>query len=236
MANQEEITQYNILQSLENGEQTSQRQLSSQLGINVASINFALKKLTKRGLVKMLGVNPRRIRYILTPKGITEKTQLAYKFFDRNFHFYKAVRKDVENKIDSIPFNGKNSVGLIDALKLKGHTPTQALQKAVRYVMGTPSSRQQADATSVQPRVSKEQVEEIAEQADKAVQRKTAAVKRNAEVAGKQPPSLNKAGENHDAAGGTLDAKKVAQMPYEDFVKLDDKTLARMRGDEFAGA
>jgi len=112
MANQEEITQYNILQSLENGEQISQRQLSSQLGINVASINFALKKLTKRGFVKMLGVNPRRMQYILTPKGIAEKTQLAYKFFDRNFHFYKAVRKDVEDKIGSIQFNDKKRVAL----------------------------------------------------------------------------------------------------------------------------
>jgi len=112
MSDQEEITQYNILQLIENGERISQRQLSLQLGINVASINFALKKLTKKGLVKMSGVNPRRIRYILTPKGITEKTQLAYKFFDRNFHFYKAVRKDVENKIDSLPFHGKNSVAI----------------------------------------------------------------------------------------------------------------------------
>src|SRR3970040_934257 len=112
MANEEEITQYNILQSIENGEQMSQRQLSSQLGINVASINFALKKLTKRGFVKMLGANPRRMRYILTPKGIAEKTQIAYKFFDRNFHFYKAVRKDVEDKIDSIPFNDKKRVVL----------------------------------------------------------------------------------------------------------------------------
>lgn len=112
MANQEEITQYNILQSLENGDQISQRQLSSQLGINVASINFALKKLTKRGLVKMLGVNPRRMRYILTPKGIAEKTQIAYKFFDRNFHFYKAVRKDVESKINSISFNDRNRIAL----------------------------------------------------------------------------------------------------------------------------
>lgn len=112
MANQEEITQYNILQSIENGEQISQRQLSSQLGINVASINFALKKLTKRGLVKMLGANPRRMRYILTPKGIAEKTQIAYKFFDRNFHFYKAVRKDVEDKISGIPFNDKKRVAL----------------------------------------------------------------------------------------------------------------------------
>ncbi|HHT9160154.1 MAG TPA: winged helix-turn-helix transcriptional regulator [Candidatus Brocadiaceae bacterium] len=112
MANQEEITQYNILQSIENGEQISQRQLSSQLGINVASINFAIKKLTKRGFVKMLGANPRRMRYILTPKGITEKTQIAYKFFDRNFHFYKAVRKDVEDKINNISFNDRNRIAL----------------------------------------------------------------------------------------------------------------------------
>jgi predicted ArsR family transcriptional regulator len=118
MANQEEITQYNILQSIENGEQISQRQLSSQLGINVASINFALKKLTKRGFVKMLGANPRKMRYILTTKGITEKTQLAYKFFDRNFHFYKAVRKDVENKINSIAFDGKNRVAIYGATDL----------------------------------------------------------------------------------------------------------------------
>ncbi len=122
MANQEEITRYNILQSLENGDQISQRQLSSQLGINVASVNFALKKLTKRGFVKMLGANPRRIQYILTPKGIAEKTQLAYKFFDRNFHFYKVVRKDVESKIDSIPFHGRKRIaiyGVTDLLELE---------------------------------------------------------------------------------------------------------------------
>src|SRR3989338_7870941 len=112
LAHQEDLTHSHILQSIENGEQISQRQLSSQMGINVASINFALKKLTKRGLVKMLGVNSRRMKYILTPKGIAEKTQRAYKFFDRNFHFYKAVRKDVENKINSISFNDKKRVAL----------------------------------------------------------------------------------------------------------------------------
>ncbi|MDR4508406.1 MAG: winged helix-turn-helix transcriptional regulator [Candidatus Brocadiaceae bacterium] len=112
MINKEEITQYNILESIERGEQISQRQLSSQLGINVASINFALKKLTKSGLVKMLGANSRRIQYILTPKGIAEKTQLAYKFFDRSFHFYKAVREDVENKINTIPFNENDRIAI----------------------------------------------------------------------------------------------------------------------------
>jgi predicted ArsR family transcriptional regulator len=112
MSNQKEVTQYNILHLIENKKHISQRQLSSQLGINVASINFALKKLTKNGLVKMLGTSPRKMQYILTSKGISEKTQLAYKLFDKNFHFYKAVRKDLENKINSIPFHGQNRVAL----------------------------------------------------------------------------------------------------------------------------
>lgn len=112
MANDEEITQYNILEKLSDSDRISQRQLSSQLGINVASINFAIKKLTKRGLIKVLGTNPRKIRYILTSKGITEKTQIAYNFLNRNFRFYKAVRKDVESKIQEIPFNGQTRVAL----------------------------------------------------------------------------------------------------------------------------
>ena len=69
-----------------------------------------------------------------------------------------------------------------------------------------------------------------------AATRKAEAVKRNTEVAGKQPPSTAKVGANHDAAGGTLDAKAVIKMPYEQFKKLDDATLSKMRGDEFVGA
>jgi hypothetical protein len=47
----------------------------------------------------MVGVNPRRIRYYITPEGITRKTQLAYRFFGQNFHFYKEIRSDIESRI-----------------------------------------------------------------------------------------------------------------------------------------
>ncbi len=67
--------------------------------LNVASVNFALQRLIKRGFIKMVGVNPRRIKYHITPKGLREKTQLAYRFFGRNIHFYKEVRNDIEARI-----------------------------------------------------------------------------------------------------------------------------------------
>ncbi len=67
--------------------------------LNVASVNFALQRLIKKGLIRMVGVNPRRIKYHITPKGLREKTQLAYRFFGRNIHFYKEVRNDIEDRI-----------------------------------------------------------------------------------------------------------------------------------------
>ncbi len=88
-----------ILKTIERDSSVSQRKLSSQMELNVASVNFALKNLVKKGFVTMVGENPRRTKYYVTPKGLREKTHLAYKFFGRNIHFYKEIRHDIEARI-----------------------------------------------------------------------------------------------------------------------------------------
>ena len=103
-----ELTDYNILKTIESDSSVSQRGLSSQMQINVASVNFALKRLIKKGFIRMVGVNPRRIKYFVTPEGVREKTQLAYRFFGRNLHFYKEVRCDIEARIAKAT-NGKET-------------------------------------------------------------------------------------------------------------------------------
>jgi ribosomal protein S25 len=104
----EELTDYNILKTIESDSTVSQRRLSSQMEINVASVNFALKRLIKKGFIRMVGINPRRIQYYITPEGIREKTHLAYSFFGRNFHFYKEIRSDIESRIAKAT-NGKET-------------------------------------------------------------------------------------------------------------------------------
>ena len=89
-----------ILKTIEGDSSVSQRKLSSQMELNVASVNFALKNLVKKGFVTMVGENPRRTKYYVTPKGLREKTHLAYKFFGRNIHFYKEIRNDIEARIE----------------------------------------------------------------------------------------------------------------------------------------
>ena len=104
----EELTDYNILKTIESDSTVSQRRLSSQMEINVASVNFALKRLVKKGFIRMVGVNPRRIQYFITPEGLREKIQLAYSFFGRNLHFYKEIRSDIESRIVKAT-NGKET-------------------------------------------------------------------------------------------------------------------------------
>ncbi len=108
----EEITDYHILKTVENDPSISQRRLSSQMELNVASVNFALQRLIKKGLIRMVGVNPRRIKYYITPNGLREKTQLAYRFFGRNFHFYKEVRNDIEARIKRATNGSKTRIAI----------------------------------------------------------------------------------------------------------------------------
>ena len=113
-----EQTDFHILKTIENNASVSQRKLSSQMELNVASVNFALKRLIQKGFVRMVGANPRRIKYYITPEGLREKTQLAYKFFNRNIHFYKEIRNDIETRIVKATNDTETSIAIYGASEL----------------------------------------------------------------------------------------------------------------------
>lgn len=122
----------------------------------------------------------------------------------------------------------EDKVGKI--LKLKkglvatGDTPSAALQEAVKLVMGEPKTTKERTATEVTPRVDKDDV---------AGKRKAEAVARNAAAANKQPPTTAKVGVDSDKlGGGALKPEDVMNMTQDEFAKLDEKTLAKLRGDE----
>ena len=112
------------------------------------------------------------------------------------------------------------------AYQATGYTPSQALQKAIKLVM-PPKTKAQEVAAEATPRVSAEDAAKAKAEARALEQRK-----KNADVAGKQPPATTKVGQDHDKLGGQISAKDVLKMSQDDFMKLDEKTLAAMRGDE----
>ena len=113
-----EYDDFHILKTIESDSSVSQRKLSSQMELNVASVNFALKRLIQKGYITMVGENPRRIKYYITPEGIKEKIQLAYKFFGRNIHYYKEIRKDIESRILKATDGTEISVAIYGACEL----------------------------------------------------------------------------------------------------------------------
>ena len=78
---------FNVLRKLQNNPNSTQRQLASQLGISLGKINYCINALKNKGLVKISNFkkNPNKIGYIyvLTPKGLSIKTQLTLNFMKK---------------------------------------------------------------------------------------------------------------------------------------------------------
>ena len=90
-----------VLRALEANPELSQRQLAAELGVSLGGVNYALKALIERGFVK--ADNFRRsgtkvaYLYVLTPKGIAEKSSLATAFLGRKLEEYEVLRQEIES-------------------------------------------------------------------------------------------------------------------------------------------
>lgn len=119
------------------------------------------------------------------------------------------------------PETFQDVVDLMQAGRSRGLSPTKALQRAVQRVMGVDTAAQKRAVTAT-PRVNEDNV---------ASRRRGDAVKRNIDAARRTPPATHRVGAGNDAAGGALTAKAVMQMDEDEFAKLSEKDLARLRGD-----
>ena len=94
---------FEVLRRIKDKPETSQRELASQLGFSLGKLNYCLKALQKKGLVKLQNFQnqPKKIsylRYIITPKGITERSKLTIKFMARKMKEYDELKKELEKK------------------------------------------------------------------------------------------------------------------------------------------
>ena len=93
---------FNILRKLKNKPEANQRMLAKELGFSLGKLNYCLKALKDKGLIKIKNFqqNPNKMNYIyiLTPKGVTLKTKLTINFMKRKFKEYEELQKELEKK------------------------------------------------------------------------------------------------------------------------------------------
>ena len=92
--------QLNILRAIYKNSNINQRSMAKKLNLSLGKLNYCLKELNKKRLIKMsnFSKNKKKINYIylLTPKGITKKTELTYIFLKKKLKEYEELQKDLE--------------------------------------------------------------------------------------------------------------------------------------------
>jgi hypothetical protein len=88
-----------LLEAVEQDAHVTQRGLASRLGIALGLANIYVKRLMRKGYIKCVNVQPNRISYLITPRGIAEKARLTYEFMDYSLHLYKEVRQHLREAL-----------------------------------------------------------------------------------------------------------------------------------------
>lgn len=105
---------FSVLDALDSEEITTQRQLSEHTGISLGQINYVLKRLLEKGLVKIgnFRKNPKKIAYsyLLTPKGIEEKSKLAVKFVLARLNEYNQIKTRLAERLNQIQEMGHQKI------------------------------------------------------------------------------------------------------------------------------
>ena len=97
-----EQDQFEVLRKIKKIPDSSQRQLAEELGFSLGKLNYCLKALQKKGLVKLQNFQkkPNKIsylQYVITPKGISERTKLTINFMKRKMKEYDQLKKELKN-------------------------------------------------------------------------------------------------------------------------------------------
>jgi len=82
-----------LLQEVTRTPHATQRELSQRIGVALGLTNLMLRRLVNKGYIKIKGTKYRRIRYLITPKGILEKSRLTYEFVQASLQLYSRVRQ-----------------------------------------------------------------------------------------------------------------------------------------------
>ena len=92
----------NILRKIYSKNELSQRKLAKDLNFSLGKLNYCLKSLKKKGLIKIQNFknNKNKINYIykLTPKGISQKTKLTLTFMQRKMKEYDELKKELNQE------------------------------------------------------------------------------------------------------------------------------------------
>lgn len=99
-----------LLTELERNGSVTQRSLSTKLGVALGLTNLYLKRLARKGYIKITTIPSSRIRYLLTPQGIAEKSRLTYLYMQYSLSHYRDMRAMLRQTLTHAAANGMKRI------------------------------------------------------------------------------------------------------------------------------
>ena len=107
---QNEITTLKLMESLDREPKQTQRELAKELNISLGLVNSFIKRLVKKGIFKVKTIPKNRMKYVLTPKGMYEKTKLTYQYISYSLIYYRELRTIFKKMYERLSEKGKKRV------------------------------------------------------------------------------------------------------------------------------
>jgi len=130
---------FKVLDALGSQEITSQRQLSEQAGISLGQVNYVLKSLLEKGLVKLgnFRKSPQKIgyAYLLTPKGLEAKSRIAATFVLSKLSEYNSLRQKIAEKLAVIERKGYHHIIFVGPEIVKEFVDSIIKEKHMKLVL-----------------------------------------------------------------------------------------------------
>ena len=104
-----------ILSEIEANGQVTQRHLAGKLGSALGLTNLYLKRLARKGYIKVTTIPRHRVKYLVTPKGIAEKTRLTYEYMQFSFSLFRQSRHFLRERFAALAEAGRKRVVFVGA-------------------------------------------------------------------------------------------------------------------------
>lgn len=106
----QEDTYFRVMRILQENPDLTQRELAEQLGMSLGGLNYCLKALMEKGMVKMKNFATSKNKfgyvYVLTPTGMAEKAAITHRFLQRKLEEYEALKAEIETLRSEIVQSG----------------------------------------------------------------------------------------------------------------------------------
>jgi DNA-binding MarR family transcriptional regulator len=130
-----------LLEKVDNDGTPSQRDLARDLNISLGLVNSFIKRLAKKGYFKVGHLPKNRVRYILTPRGVAEKSRLTYEYIQYSFKFYRNARQKLRDLYAELETEGVRRIVFYGAGDLAEIAYLSLHQSSIELVAVTDDNR-----------------------------------------------------------------------------------------------